>query len=227
MALRSQTAFAFVFVTAAFAAEIKIEARHDRWLRDRAGTLTLTGESAAFAGKKKTIAVKWDDVQRAVLNDRFLRLITYEDVRWRLGNDREFEFRLPPDAPVAAVRELLDARLGQRLVLETSLAPSAALWTVRAKRLRAVRGAQGTLHAGAEAVVFESETRGQSLSFRYADIQTIARVSPYEFVLASLYEEHRFQLKEPLSEERFDALWERLQRHKGLKILTYYQGDNR
>ncbi|MDX2149317.1 MAG: hypothetical protein SFV54_01175 [Bryobacteraceae bacterium] len=225
MAFRSQTALALFLVVTASAANVRMEARHERWLRDRDGALLLNEEGFTFTGRKQTIASKWDDIQHAVLNERFLRVTTYEDVRWRLGTDREFEFRLKAGAPLAAARELLQTRLGQRLSLEVADSALQPLWSVRAKRLRPIRGAQGALEVGRDAIAFASETRGDSVTFRYADIRNLARVTPFEIVVTTLHDEHRFQLKEPLSEERFDDLWWRLQQHKGLKTLTLYQGD--
>jgi hypothetical protein len=96
-----------------------------------------------------------------------------------------------------------------------------AEWRVPAKKLNAVKGSEGALLVYADRLVYESATPGASRTWRDADIRSVSTAGPFEFTLESFEQDgvFHFQLKEPLDAARYQALWLRLNRPKGLSLI--------
>src|SRR5690349_11961674 len=104
MALRTKTATCLtVFLAStALAQDLAFSARHDHVRKGGTGTLTFTGEEVRWeeSGKKHehSRAWKYADIQQLELAPDHVRILTYDDVRWQFGRDREYRFdRLPAD----------------------------------------------------------------------------------------------------------------------------------
>ena len=202
----------------------ELKARHDHLWKSCAGTVRIDGAGISFSGKPgHDWNWKWQDVQRFELSPSRLRVVTYKDNRWELGRDREYRFELPPGQAVAAVYAFLESRLDQRFVAQFADPNVRPLWEVDAKRLASVRGSEGTLLVGDDRIVYRTAATGQSMTWRYADIDNLSSSGPFALTLATLEEEYRFQLKQPLEETRFDSLWRRINRTRGLELTVRTQ----
>jgi hypothetical protein len=93
------------------------------------------------------------------------------------------------------------------------------LWEVPAKLLRGFAGADGTLRAGPDRIVFDSAKASASRTWRYGDVSNISSAGPFEFTIVSLDGGARFQLKQILPEDRFNDLWRRINESQGLKTF--------
>jgi hypothetical protein len=100
---------------------------------------------------------------------------------------------------------------------------------VPVKRLGTIRGSEGVLRVASDRIVYSTDQEGQSRTWRYQDIDNISTSGPFELTVTTFERSQRhygsrkafnFQLKQPLEEAKFDHLWRRLNRSKGLDFLT-------
>ncbi len=240
MALRAQTATLLIasFPLAAAASaqsEFRYPARHDHWRKSCSGTLLITSAGISYRQesgkpKKKPHVREWtfDQIQQLTLAPGRIRVLTYDDVRWKLGADREQEF-LPGAADLRPVWRMLRSRLDQRLVGALDGEEFPVLWQIPVKHLTRFGGTEGLLVAGARTIAWRAVRAGASRTWRFADIDNVSSSGPFQLTLTT-FERSRshygnrkgfnFQLKQPLSEERYTDLWRRLNRDRGLPLLT-------
>lgn len=201
-------------------ADLRVEARHNHLRKACSGVLVFGERGVAFEGKgKKAHRFGWDysGIQQLLVEPARIRLLTYEDVKWKLGADRELEFQAVA-GDFRAAYQTLKSRMDQRLV--GALAEGAEpLWEAPAKLLGLVAGAQGRLVLAADRVVFDSPRPGRSRTWLDRDIENISSTGPFEFTLTSHERSRRhygsrksfqFQLRQPLPEQTYNRLWRRL-----------------
>ena len=205
------------------------------------GTLTISATGVAFTESYKngkppkhphTWQWKFDDIQQLTVLPQQLKVLTYVDHRWKAGLDREYEFHLEAEGTFDAAYAFLKDRLDQRLVAGVAATPLAILWEVPAKHLTRFGGDHGTLQIGESEIVYKSAAKGESRVWRYADIDNISSSGPFQLSITT-FERARlqygsekgfnFQLKQRLPEARFNDLWLRLNRARGLDVLTAYR----
>jgi hypothetical protein len=233
MALRIETGIGsvlmLVLLPAAWGEDV--EARHRHLRKSGSGVLSIGAEGVAFreSGKRKTHSREWkyEDIQQLTLGGGGMRVLTYEDVGWQLRRDREFRFEGLPEGFAARVRGTLAARLGSRLVTAAALPDDAPLWRLPVKLERRYGGSQGVLTVAAGHVAYRTESPDDSRTWPIGDIENVSSSGPYNLTITTAERfawhrgggrEARFQLKEPLGEERYDQLWKAVQRAKGLNI---------
>lgn len=201
--------------------------RHDHLRKFGAGTLRVSADSIVFEEKDKkgrptphSREWKYSEIQKLVLGNKTLWLVTYEDQKWELGRDREYRFDQVPAAMVtelyAAWREKLDARFVAALADTTEKAE----WSLPVKLAEGRAGSQGELSVSAGHVVYRTAREGESRTWRLADIVNVSSSGLFDLTIATHEKDFRFQLKEALPEERYNALWRRVNRSNGLQILT-------
>jgi hypothetical protein len=206
------------------------------------GTLTVTDSGISFAespteGKqpKHPHAWHWDyqDIQQLKIAPNSMTVLTYKDNKWKLGADRAYEFDLASDGTFANAYELLKGRLDQRLVgaiLENCV--SDVLWEIPVKHLLRFGGDEGVLQVGASEIVYKSARPRESRTWRYADIDNISSSGPFQLGITTFErakldygsrKEFNFELKQRLDDARYNDLWLRLNRSKGLRVLNSYR----
>jgi len=88
------------------------------------------------------------------------------------------------------------------------------------------------LQAGLDEIVYKSTRKGESRAWRYRDIDNIGSSGPFQLTITSFErarmqygsrKDFEFQLKQPLEEARYNDLWLRLNRSKGLQVLDAYR----
>lgn len=216
------------------AAEFRFDAMHDHMLprKDRPATLVIDEHGVSFQEQgKKPHHGRWafQDIQELYLSADQMRIVTYEDRRWVLGVDQEYEFRLRPGQDVRPLFELLRSRMDRRFVAALANAPAVELWSLPVKRLGTLRGSQGTLRFGADRIVYETARKEDSRTWRYQDVENISTNDPYQLTLTTFEravthygsrKDFNFQLKQPLDERRFNLVWRRLNGVRGPELLT-------
>ncbi|HLJ49723.1 MAG TPA: hypothetical protein VKU01_27105 [Bryobacteraceae bacterium] len=168
------------------------------------GTLTFSDTAMEFDERRWN----YEEIQALVLSPTSITIRTYEDVRWRLGRDREFTFDGLPDTAAVKVYALLSARLDRRLVAEIKAPTDDPVWHGGAKLLHRLSGINGELSIDADRVVFVAAC--SSRTWRFRDIDNLSSAGPFELTLTSLDGEARFQLKQALPETRFNEIWRRI-----------------
>jgi len=221
----------FLITTAALAQPpMRFDARHDHLRRFCAGSLTVDEQGVRFESetkKKHSWQTTYQDARQIQMldNGEFL-LLTYKDNKWRLGADREFHLRVVDKQFAAQVGPWLERRLQRRFVSGWADAAQ-PLWQLPVKRLLRFSGSEGVLVVAEDQIRYRSDKPGQSRAWLFSDIDSISTSDPYQFTVTSFerarghYGDRKsfnFQLKQPLSEERYNELWLRLEKSKGLQI---------
>ena len=229
MAFRSKKAIgAFVILlfcaVASSAEQVGTSVRHPHLWKGGAGEIRIGASSISFreAGKKQKHSREWayDDIQQLYIGPNTLRILTYDDVRWKLGSDREYEFdQLPEGAAhrvLTAVRGRIDER---RLVVAVPDSPINPIWQVKAKLLEGRNGSEGMVLVGEDSIVYKSEERNASRTWHFTQIENVSSSGPFDLTITTFERDDsrfagrrdfRFQLKTELTEDRYNALWRRL-----------------
>lgn len=240
MELRSKKTIGWLIVLAAapvlFAqqAPLEYQVRHDHWRKGCDGVLAVTADGVSFSGAKKHAwSWKFDDIEQLEVSDRAIRVTTYHDRLSRLGMDQTETFELQPGQNPRTAYDRLRVRLDQRFVAalaDNGAAPLA--WEMPAKLLGTVKGSEGMLQVAADRIVYKTAAREKSRTWRLSDIDNISRTGPFRLTVVTFERgraqygdrrEFNFQLKRPLPDAQYDALWQQLNQNRGLKILTSYQ----
>jgi len=207
---------------------MEFSARWKRTMRDAEGTFTVSSQSLGFRSKdgKHDLRWQWQDVQQAFLSPFRLIVLSYHDTTAFLGRDRQFEFdRLPPEFPDRVYPEF-HANLGAKLVAAVPGIDFPVVWKVPVKLLHHMGGPEGVLVVGEELIAFRSPEKEASRFWWIKELDNISRSGPADLTIVTderskfihfSPQEFRFQLKEPLTEERYSALWHQLNRTKGLQ----------
>ncbi|MDE3197270.1 MAG: hypothetical protein KGN84_13050 [Acidobacteriota bacterium] len=209
------------------------EVRHRHIHGGSAGTLTFTQSGISFTEhtkrKRKVESWKWsyDEIEQLTIGAAAIHVLTYEDSAWKLGRDREYAFdRLPPNL-ASDVVPMLAQKLDQRFIAAVA-GKQPAEWKIDAKLDRGLRGAIGILSETASGLVFETRKPDESRSWRMADIENTTTTGPFDLIVTT-YEktgafrgstrQFHFQLQKPLADDRYQSLWRRVNRSKGLTFL--------
>ena len=187
------------------------------------GTLRITAGDITFAeqGRDRKHSRAWDyrGIQQLSLSGTELRILTYEDQKWQLGRDRDFVFDRLPEGLAEQVYPLFARSLDQRFIAELADPDVHALWHTGAKLRRGLSGSEGSLLIGESAIVYQAKASGESRTWRFEDIDNIASAGPFDFVVTTLERsgwlhagpaEFRFELKQPLTQDRYNELWRRI-----------------
>jgi hypothetical protein len=226
---------AIVMVEACAAAEsAAFPVRHTHLRKGGSGEIRIGESSISFreAGKKRNHSREWayEDIQQLYVAADLIRLVTYEDVSWKLGKDREYVFdELPEGAAqqiVAALRGRIDERRVVAAMPEVSIHP---IWQVRAKLLEGRGGSEGAVLVGDGTIVYNSAERNASRTWHFPQIDNISSSGPFDLTITVFEQggssfagrhDYRFELKTELSEDRYNALWQRLNESRLSSINT-------
>lgn len=244
MALRSQAdsfssvGFAGLLVviglsSVASAQTYTYEVRHQHWRKGAMGTLRISPEGISFDehGKKaKADSRSWryEEIQQLTVGPSELRILTYEDSKWKFGRDREYIFDHTPKSLAVEAYPAWAAKLDQRFVAAVPASEPAPAWKVGAKLDHGLSGTLGTLMIGREQIVFDAGERAGSRSWRLIDIENVSSSGPLDFTVTTTEKsglfrggsrQFHFQLQQPLKEDQYSALWQRVNRSKGLTFL--------
>lgn len=213
------------------------EVRHQHWHGGAMGTLRVSADGISFEehGKKsKTDSRQWryEEIQQLTVSPTELRVLTYEDSKWKLGRDREYIFDHLPKGLAVETYPVLTGKLDQRFIAGVPEPETSSEWKAGAKLDRGLSGTLGSLTIGKDWIVFDAGTRGESRSWRLMDIENISRIGSLDFTVTTSEKsgwfrggmrEFHFQLQQSLPEERYYALWRRVNRSKGLAFLDQEQ----
>ncbi len=228
----------FLAASSLYGQRLDYKVHHDHFWKSGAGTLVISEKGVSFQEptKKKKVRHAFDlnyqDIQELKVSPTKLTLVTYQDRKWLLGLDKEYEFTLAPGQNFGQAYTLLKDRLDQRFVAALADERIRPLWEIPVKLLGRISGSEGVLEFGADHIVYKTPAKDQSRTWRYQDIESISTSGPFQLTLTT-YERAKthygnlkgfnFQLKQALEEKRFNILWRRLNQTKGLEFLTSVQ----
>ena len=217
---------------AAWGDSLSVQVRHEHFRKGAMGQIEIGESSISFkeAGKNSSHSWEWkyENIQQLTLNPTELRILTYDDQKWQLGRDREYAFdQLPPDFASQAC-SLLRGRLDQRFVAHLDDPDVKPLWQIGAKLAHRLSGSQGRLLVSEDRIVFKTED-GESHAWRYTDVENVSTSGPFDLSITTLERsgwhhgsvtDYHFQLKQVLTEDRYNDLWRRINHAKGSGWLS-------
>jgi hypothetical protein len=238
MAFRSETKFKngisalFLIALTAVASGATFDVRHKHARKGAPGVLEFGETFVSFkeTGKKAEHSRDWkyEDIQQLTLSPGGLRIITYEDQKWQFGRDREYIFDRIPMEMASQLYPVLRAKMDQRFSANLADADVKALWSLPAKLTQGRSGSQGILTVGEDRIVYQTD-KGDSHTWRFTDIDNISTSGPFDFSILTLERiawhhgsptTFHFQLKQEMKEDLYNQLWLRMQRQKGLQVLS-------
>jgi hypothetical protein len=210
---------------AAFGAEV----RHQHLRKGAMGQIEIGENSISFkeAGKNSKHSWEWKyaDIQQLTLSPTELRILSYDDEKWQLGRDREYVFDELPRDFAAQIHSSLKSRLDQRFVAHLGDPDVKPLWQVDAKLLHRFGGSQGTLLLAEDRIVYKADD-GDSHTWPYTDIENVSTSGRFDLSITTSERsgwprwsitDYHFQLKQALSDERYNDLWRRVNNSLGAR----------
>jgi hypothetical protein len=209
-----KTASCLILAGAMWAQGAQFTVRHEHLRKGCAGVMTVDENGVSFTGARKHAwSWKYEDIQELRMAPESIYILTYKDSKLRLGKDREYNFT--GKIPTEDLYPLLKDRMDQRFVAAVGQALGLPTWSLPVKHLRPVVGSEGTLEFGADAVVYSTPARGESRTWRYSDIDSIGSSGPFQLTITTLEKDFNFQLKQPITEARYNQLWLQLEKKNG------------
>ena len=203
-----------LILAAALASAAQFTVRHEHLKSGCIGAMTVDETGVSFTGAKKHAwSWKYEDIQQLRLTPESIYILTYKDSRLRLGKDRAYTFT--GKIPAEALYSLLRDRMDQRFVAAVGQAIGLPTWSVPVKHLRPITGSEGTLSVTADAIVYSTPTQAESRTWRYLDIDNIASSGPFQLTITTLEKAFNFQLKQPITEARYNQLWLQIEKENG------------
>lgn len=237
MAFRIEKAIAGVLAAALLPAlaqaPLTLRVRHEHWRKHCEGDLSFNAGQVSYAqtsGKQQEHkwTWPWQEVQQLMVAKHAVRLLTYSDSKWKLGTDQSFSFT-PRDGDFQQVYAMFKDRKDVRFTAALADADLQPDWEIPAKLVSRAKGSQGVLRFSGAHIVFASDKEGASRTWRLDSLESISSANQFELTITT-WERARahygslksfpFQLKAPLTEERYQNLWRRLNQTKGLPVLT-------
>jgi hypothetical protein len=245
MAFRSQKAIgAFVVLLfcdiAGEAEQVTIPVRHPHLRKGALGEIRIGESSISFreAGKKQKHSREWGygEIQQLYVAPASLRILTYEDAGWKLGSDREYEFDQLPEGAAQRVLNAVRGRIDERrLVAAVPEFPINPTWQVKAKHLKGRSGSDGAVLVSEDSIVYRSEERNASRTWHFRQIENIGSSGPFDLTVTTFERDgsrfagrrdYRFQLKEELTEDRYNTLWRRLNESRLTQSMSTHTKEN-
>lgn len=88
-------------------------------------------------------------------------------------------------------------------------------FAIPVKHLKSIVGSQGTLEFGADSIEYATEAPGESRTWRYSDIDSISSSGQFQLTITTIEKGFNFELKEALSESRYNQIWLDIQKKNG------------
>jgi hypothetical protein len=154
-------------------------------------------------------ALRWSfrEIQSLDISAHHLLLTSYENRPHHEPGDRRYRFELQSKLSPQLAEEI--ARWLRKPTRNADPDPRATWFAaIPAKHQRPLGGSNGELRFRADGIDFITPMAGDGRAWRWTDIQTIAQPDPYHFRLAAYREIYEFELKEPMSSQLFDRLWD-------------------
>ena len=173
------------------------------------GTLLLKADGVEFRSAKLSRHWNYVDVHTFDLSQRELTLLTYENRRWHEPGERPFRFTLSEPMPPEVAAQFT-ALVGKPVRNGAPTKTAGTSWEIPAHHRMWSGGTNGVLRLRDTGVDYVTGDGRDSRTWRWIDIQTIANPNPYELRITGYREIAEFDLKQPISRELFETMWDHL-----------------
>ena len=202
-----------LLAVASACAEYRFDVRHEHLRKGCRGTLTVDETGITYRGSgKHSFTWKYQDIQELKLAPGSLHLLSYKDRRLLAGADQAYDFTgAVPDALYGFWKERLD----QRFVAELPDGGVKPIWELPVKHLGRIVGSEGVLKVAEDRIVYATPHKDDSRTWRYGDIDSISSNGPFQLTITTQEKGFNFQLKQVLTEARYNQLWLAIQQRNG------------
>ena len=183
--------------------------------KDEPGQLLITASGIDYrsVNGKTSIQLPYVDIREMDLSDSgTIRIQTYDMLKKRLSGRRAYTFHL---------RRLRGVRHDEHLVKFLSdrmSRPVLASYTMNAQpefeipayHRHVLSGCSGTIRITPEGLQFLSTNEEHSRTWLYSEVMTFGGSDPFSFRITTLAETYTFDLKEPLSRQAYESVWQRV-----------------
>jgi hypothetical protein len=176
------------------------------------GDLKISSEGIEFRSNKGRTE-KWPfvEVQTFLLLPRALTIETYQNRPHPLPGMQRFRFDLDKTVPAEIAAEL--SRQIQRPSKNGVPDPASQGIVILAHHRTLTGGTNGTLRLSDSGIDYVTGVRGDSRSWRWADLETLSDPDPFHLLVFGYRDTYTFDLKEPLPRSLFDRLVDALDAH--------------
>ncbi len=225
----------FLLLTTGIAlADTSLDVIHKKslWF-DQEGSIRIDASGISFhpTGKDETRSWDYQDIQffdRLSLTE--FRLLTYEDVAWRLGQDRRYHFEITSGEFSNELFAEVVERMGRPVTDRVVTRPGSAEQELPVKHLTRFGGSEGTLFFTPERIVYAADTQKDSRQWLLTrDVQSVWSVDRYRLEI-HVYEDnpgefrqarvYKFALKQPLNAQFYRQLKLKLYRLERTRDAT-------
>lgn len=192
------------------AADWKISAGWHRSLKKAVpGFLVIDKNGVEFSSVKFTQRWAFIEIHSFDLSTRELTITGYQNRHWHEPGEQRFLFTLSEPMPPEIAAQLT-AHIGKPVRNGVPLPGAAAMAEIPAHHRMWSGGSNGTLRLKDGGIDYVTEDGRDSRTWRWADIQTIANPNPYELRVMAYREIVEFDLKQPMSRDLFEVMWDHL-----------------
>jgi hypothetical protein len=173
------------------------------------GDLVVDGQGIEFRPTKGS-ALRWSFVEIRTIDltsPRHLSLTSYSNRHWHWPGDKEFHFELNTPIPPTVAAALV-GKVGKPAVNGDPVPREPSFASIPARHRTRTGGTNGVLDFREDGIDYVVTGAAGGRSWRWADIQTIANPDPYHFRVGGYLETFDFELKQPMTGDLFDRLWD-------------------
>jgi hypothetical protein len=199
---------------------------------DGAGQVEITQDGIAYNAKKPKHSRTWkyEDIQYFDrISPKEFVILSYEDIGWQLGRDREYHFVITSgeltDEVFQRIAHRLDKPVTDRVVGEVG----GVEYEIPVKHLHTLGGCEGELIFTGNSIYYATKHKEDAREWLVArDVQSVWSMNPYELEI-HVYDNNRrefsqsriykFALKRPLNAEFYRALKLRLYNLESAHLL--------
>jgi len=176
------------------------------------GDLKITGEGIEFRSLKgRTVSWNYLEVQTFLLSPQTLVIETYQNRKHHLPGMQRFRFDLDQAVSAKIAAEL--ARKIQRPSQNEVPDPESQGVVILAHHRTPTGGTNGSLRFSDGGIEYVTDVRGDSRSWRWADLQTLSDPDPFHLLVFGYRDTFTFDLKAPLSQALFYRLVDAIDAH--------------
>src|SRR5258708_265308 len=173
------------------------------------GTLVIDSEGVGFRSARFSCRWAFLEIHTFDLSNREITLTIYQNRHWHEPGEQRFHFTVQEDVP-ASVASIFAEKVQRPVRNGAPDASAPAIAEIPARHVKRFGGSNGSLRLRDTGIDYVSADGRDSHSWRWRDIQTIANPHPFSFRITAYREIVEFELKQPLSRELFNKLWDRL-----------------
>ncbi len=193
--------------------------KHDHLFGSGQGRLTISSTGVSYHSEKDEKHFQnWDytDIQEiSIKSPTRLQIRTYEDVRWKLGQDRRFNFEIIDGVVTPETVQFLRKKLPGLVVSAVFSEPADAFYKIPVKHQHSLGGGcDGELLFGPKEIYYISSNREHSRAWPLETIEGLGRRSNFSLRITvreqNLLRKERsfeFQLKRPIDGQAYELLW--------------------